>query len=64
MDRAQQVEDSLDEALAETFPASDPPFFIASGVVGAPPRARDTDPDGEHGALENPRAQRVRSISC
>lgn len=35
MDR--HLDDRIDAALADTFPASDPPFFMAgTGVVGSP----------------------------
>jgi hypothetical protein len=34
---ARKLEAAIDEALMETFPASDPPWFMAaSGVVGFP----------------------------
>lgn len=33
-------EDAVDEALLETFPASDPPFFMAA-ASGGPRRPRD-----------------------
>jgi hypothetical protein len=39
----QHEEEMLDEALEETFPASDPPAFIPAGEPGPP----DHEPGGE-----------------
>ncbi|MGZ4431200.1 MAG: hypothetical protein ACXVYV_06070 [Gaiellales bacterium] len=37
-------EEMLDEALEETFPASDPPAFIPAGEPGPPDREPGGDP--------------------
>lgn len=43
-------DDLVDTALLESFPASDPPSFVARGVaIGAPQRG-DAAPDGVLGA--------------
>jgi hypothetical protein len=44
----ENLERRLDEALAESFPASDPPFFVGAGnMPGA--KARLPKPRGEFG---------------
>ncbi len=47
-------ERQIDEALAESFPASDPPFFVGAG---APQPARSATEDGR--ALETLRMFRL-----
>jgi len=37
MEYNRRTDELVDAALAESFPASDPPFFMAAAVVGAPP---------------------------
>ena len=36
--RRRRSEDNVDEAVAESFPASDPPAFSRTAGTGAPPR--------------------------
>lgn len=38
---AKHIEDSLDEALEETFPASDPIAVVPEPPTSAPPQAKD-----------------------
>ncbi len=37
------MEQTLDEALAATFPASDPPCCMATAIAGAPPGHRSSE---------------------
>jgi hypothetical protein len=40
-DRIQRRERRIDEALKESFPASDPPFFVGSGALRPEKHSQD-----------------------
>jgi hypothetical protein len=55
MAKQRHLDELVDIALAETFPASDPPFFMGGGVgIGSPPpkRTRRRERDNEETADE------------
>jgi hypothetical protein len=45
MDR--RLDEQVDAALADTFPASDPPFFMGSTAVAGSPHAAARDDDNK-----------------
>ena len=50
----QKIEDALDEALKETFPASDPVAALQPTAVGDPKQAPAREPQ-KTGEIKNPR---------
>jgi hypothetical protein len=48
MQPRRKIERLMDDALAETFPASDPPWFMASiSLIGAPAHPGEAAPTPE-----------------
>lgn len=58
-DQIRLRERRIDEALMESFPASDPPFFVAAGVSRAD-EGPGTDDPGEPPANVRKRARKKR----
>jgi hypothetical protein len=47
MSEEKHIEDKIDEALAETFPASDPPYFVASPPKAEPAAKKPSEKPAE-----------------
>lgn len=56
------MEQALDDALAATFPASDPPCCMATAIAGAPPghRSSETEAAAEDGSTASRPRRRPR----